>query len=106
MKLIEGFENYAIGLDQKVWSFKTNKWLRPGTSNSGYKIFCLMLNSKKKMVKRSRLMYSTFVGEIPKDKMINHKDLDKWNDHPDNLELTTAKGNRLHYLENKWRLQA
>lgn len=43
-----------------------------------------------------RLVYSSFVGEIPEGLQINHIDGDKGNNHISNLEVCTAQENSLH----------
>ena len=43
-----------------------------------------------------RLVYEAFVGLIPGDKQINHKDGDKANNDISNLEVVTAKENTAH----------
>jgi hypothetical protein len=48
-----------------------------------------------------RVVASTFLGEIPKGKVINHKDLDKHNNNISNLEIVTSSENRIHYLKSK-----
>lgn len=43
-----------------------------------------------------RLVYEAFIGEIPKDKEINHIDGDPTNNNINNLELCTHQQNCLH----------
>ena len=43
-----------------------------------------------------RLVWEAFVGAIPQDRQINHRDGQKSNNHLGNLELVTASGNALH----------
>ena len=40
-----------------------------------------------------RVMYRAFKGPLDKTKTINHKDLDRGNNHPDNLEMITQGEN-------------
>lgn len=98
---IEDFPGYATDYRQRVYSLKTKRYLKPGTNNSGYRIFCLMRDGKKVMMKRSRLMYSVFKGPIPKGMTVNHIDLNKINDNPDNLELMNIGDNVRHYYANR-----
>jgi len=49
-----------------------------------------------KMYMLHRLLYETFVGNIPKDKQINHIDGNKYNHSLTNLELCTGSENLKH----------
>ncbi len=64
----------------------------------------IQINRKKYRV--HRLVYETFVGEIPDKMIINHIDLMKGNPDITNLELATVaennKHSRFHNLENYW----
>lgn len=46
-----------------------------------------------------RIVYETFVGDIPKDMQINHLDGNKSNNHLSNLEVCTASENIKHAIE-------
>jgi hypothetical protein len=104
MKLLKQFDYYAIGLDQRVYSFRSKRYLRAGTNNGGYKIYCLMQNGKKVMKKRARLMYEAFKGNIPKGMTVNHIDENKTNDDIRNLELLTI-GDNVRYSAKKRKLK-
>ena len=43
-----------------------------------------------------RLVMAAFVGQCPDGKEVNHKDCDKTNNIPDNLEYVTSSENQLH----------
>lgn len=47
-----------------------------------------------------RLVVQTFIGEIPKGMVVNHKDGDKHNNKLSNLEIVTPSENTKHALEN------
>lgn len=78
--------------------------MKPGINSTGYR-FIKLSNGKKKTFRMCRLVYSTFVSEIPKwnpkeksdTKLeINHIDENKLNDCLWNLELVTHYKNLLH----------
>ncbi|MCP3065300.1 HNH endonuclease [Myxococcus sp. K38C18041901] len=47
-----------------------------------------------------RLVYASLVGPVPADMQINHRDLDKRNNRPSNLEVVTGAGNIQHSYAN------
>ena len=106
MKTIPGFKDYLLGTKQRVWSIRRKRYLKPGTSNSGYKVFCLMKDKVKKMVKRSRLVCIVKYGEIPQGMTVNHMNLNKVDDRPRNLELLTIGDNVRHYVANRRKRKA
>lgn len=78
--------------------------MKPGINSNGYR-FIKLSNGKKKTFRMCRLVYRTFVSEIPKwnpkekgdTKLeINHIDENKLNDCLWNLELVTHSKNLLH----------
>lgn len=48
-----------------------------------------------------RVVYETFIGDIPEKMQINHKDFNKKNNCIDNLECLTASENQIHAVVNK-----
>ena len=47
-----------------------------------------------------RVVWETLRGPIPEGMQINHKDLNKQNNHPDNLEVVTGSENMNHSYAN------
>lgn len=95
--------NYEIRDDGTVWTrvartgkvFKDeSKWreLFRLTASNGY----CELRYRYKNVRRCRVVYAKYVGKLEQDLVINHKDGNKLNDHPDNLELITQSENNKH----------
>jgi hypothetical protein len=114
IKDLKGFPDYYAGSDGLIYTTKISKRynktgelkiLRPRTHPSGYLYYGLFVGSGKTKVRYwrrgHRLIAQTFIGKIPKGKVINHKDLDKHNNHPSNLEIVTSSENSLHYHKNK-----
>lgn len=52
------------------------------------------------MVLAHVLVWTWIHGPVPEGMQINHKDLDKANNEPSNLEIVTASGNIRHSYEN------
>lgn len=59
----------------------------------GYLNVNLCKDGKLKRFQVHRLVYQTFVGEIPEGMQVNHIDEDKTNNRVDNLNLMTPKEN-------------
>ena len=70
------------------------KLLSPGKTENGYLYVNLYKNGIKKPVRINRLVYSTFVGDIPDRLEVNHLDENKENNRVDNLNLMTSKENK------------
>jgi hypothetical protein len=71
----------------------------------GYHRARLFNNGKSEWFKVHRLVAHHFIGES--DLAINHKDMNKENNHVDNLEYTTLAENNYHARRNrKWNTDA
>lgn len=98
-KPIEGYEGlYEVSNLGEVKSLNYNrtgreKLLSLGKNRYGYLYVQLSKNGFVKVFRINRLVYSTFVGEIPEDMQVNHIDEDKENNRVDNLNLMTPKEN-------------
>ena len=94
MKDITGYEGrYAITSCGKVWSYKSEKFLKPRPQKNGY--FCVSLGKdgafKNYLI--HRLVAMTYLP-IDYDLLeVNHKDEDKSNNALPNLEWCTHKAN-------------
>ena len=95
MKPIPGYEGrYSITESGGVYSHLSNKWLRAGDDSRGYLHVCLRKDDKTYDHKVHRLVALTYHG--PSELTVNHKDGDKRNNHPDNLEYVTRGDNLRH----------
>ncbi len=75
-----------------------------GGANGNYFSVQLFENNKAHRALAHRLIWHYFKGKIPDGLTINHKDGNKQNNHPDNLELATYSEQTLHcyhVLKNK-----
>lgn len=97
-KKVRGFENYEVSNYGKVKSLNykrtgKEKLLSLGKDIDGYLFVHLWKNGFVKSFRINRLVYMTFVGEIPEDIQVNHIDEDKENNRVENLNLMTCKEN-------------
>ena len=92
IKDIINFENYQISDDGRVWSKKSNKWLKPIDVN-GYKKASLYKNGKKYQRLVHRLVAEAFIPNPNNYDEINHINEDKSDNRVENLEWCTPSYN-------------
>jgi len=69
--------------------------LKPIKAKTGYMVVNFVLKNRKQYLFH-RLIALTFIPPIKGKRFVNHKDFDKANNRPDNLEWCTPKENILH----------
>jgi len=95
---------FEIDDDGHIWRIAT---MRSGTiipckrrraeySRRGYLRVRFMINGIRIHVSAHRVIYRYFHGEIPKNAIINHKDLKRYNNLPSNLEPISQSDNVRH----------
>lgn len=106
MKPIKGYEGYySIDEYGKIYSHHTYNKRQPGYKKTykgkrGYLVVDLCVKNKRKNLKVHRLVAETFIPNPENKQFVNHKDLNKLNNHVSNLEWTTAKENTRHFFDN------
>lgn len=98
---ISGYEGrYEVSSLGRVRSNASGSWriLRPELDKSGYEKLCLSLDGKRKRCFVHRLVAYTFIGGD--GETVNHKDLDKRNNTPANLEWMSRVENLDHALDS------
>lgn len=94
MKDIKNYEGiYAITEDGKVWSYKTNKWLKPRQLVRGYLGVTLYKDNIGTQFRLHRLVAEAYLDNPHNLPVINHKDENTSNNHVNNLEWATYKYN-------------
>lgn len=89
------FNKYEVFNDGKIYSYKSNKFLKPQTDNKGYQRVGLYDNEgNMKWYQLHRVVYEAVSGEpIPNHLEVNHISEDKMDNSFSNLELLSHKDN-------------
>ena len=95
MSKFRDYDNYEVFEDGKIWSYKTNRFLKPETIKNGYQRVGLTDNEgKQKKYLLHRVVWEAVTGEpIPENLEINHIDERKDNNSRSNLELISHRQN-------------
>ncbi len=93
---IQGYPKYLIRDDGRVWSKKSNRYLKQRLNNKDYFYIQVCKESKAKNFMIHRLVAIHYIPNPENKPQVNHIDGDKINNHPSNLEWVTnmENGNR------------
>ena len=80
---------------------KEDRLLKIKTKKNGYKFVQISILSDYKCFHVHRLVAEAFIPKLEYKLYVNHKDMDKSNNHVSNLEWVTAKENNAHARLNK-----
>lgn len=97
-------ENYLIDKSGRIYSLKTNKFLKWSFDKDGYPRVDLYVNGKQKHFKVHKLVWITWNGELNEGFQLNHKDDNKLNPSLENLYVGTQKENIADCINNKHRV--
>lgn len=92
-------DNYYVSKRGDVYSVRTKKMLKHYIDADGYH----RVDLYKKHKKVHKLVYITWIGNIPDGKQINHKDDNKDNNDADNLYAGTQTENINDCIQNNHR---
>ena len=102
MKDVVGYESlYAVTSCGKVWSHRSNKFLKPSADKDGYLIVNLHKNGKVKCFRVHRLVATAYLLNPDNLPQVNHKDECKTNNCLQNLEWCNAKYNNNYGTHNE-----
>lgn len=98
MKAINGANGYFACADGKIYSSKSNLFLKPRALPNGYeRVYLTMNDGGRKDFLIHRLICAAFHGDAPNEKScVNHKDGDKSNNSASNLEWVNHTENMNH----------
>lgn len=94
MKKIKGFENYGITSCGRVWSFKSNKFLKPRINRYGYFQVSLCGNGKKTAMIH-RLVAEAYIPNPNNYDTVDHIDNIKAHNYIGNLQWLTHADNNI-----------
>ena len=95
---IEGFEDYLIYEDGRVWSKKKSKgrFLKHGINNIGYVQVTLCKDGKTKTKTIHRLLGKAYIPNPENKPEIDHIDNNRQNNNISNLRWVTKRENQLN----------
>lgn len=103
-RAVEGYADYLVNDSGQILSLKRGKerLLTPAVSHYGYHVVNLWGDDRKKrQLKVHQLVCRAFNGPPVGEKTdVNHKDGNKLNNAPNNLEWCTRKENNEHAIQN------
>ena len=94
---IEGFKDYAISDQGRVYSHKSDIFMKVSVNNCGYTQVCFSQNNKRSVFGIHTLIAQAFIPNPQNKKEINHIDRNKLNNEISNLEWATKQENIDHY---------
>lgn len=93
-KNIEGYEGrYKVSSFGQIYSYISDKMLKPTIDSDGYEVVGLFLNNQQKKKKVHRLVAKAFIENPNNYDQVNHKDENKTNNNVDNLEWCNTRYN-------------
>ena len=110
VKPIKGWEDrYSITNDGRVYSYFSNKYLKPVFDKDGYATVNLSRDNIIRKYKIHRLVVETFVDNPNNKQEVNHKDFNRSNNWFENLEWVTQEENddwsKLHGHNGRYDIQ-
>lgn len=98
---IKGFDRYKVTKDGKVYATHLSRFLKDADNGTGYRQHKLRnIEGKRKAFYTHRLVAMCWVDNPENLLEVNHIDLNKSNNHADNLEWVSRSGNLKHAYLN------
>lgn len=94
MRDIKGYEGlYAVTSCGKVWSYRSQKFLKSNINRGGYEYVVLSVGDERKTLTIHKLVAEAYIPNPLGLPQINHKDEDKTHNYLNNLEWCDAAYN-------------
>lgn len=90
---VPNYPDYTIETDGRIYSKKSNRWLKASLGNNGYYGIELRNVEGHKRLSIHRLVALTYIPNPNNLPFVNHKDEDKTNNNASNLEWCTHQYN-------------
>lgn len=94
---------FRVDPDGSIWTTRKRNgkpggpWRKAGrVETNGY----IQISYQGKRLLAHRIVYQKFNGSLQSDLVVDHKDQKRQNNRPDNLQLATARSNRI-YMERR-----
>ncbi len=87
------FPNHEVSDLGEIRNTKTGKYLKPHTNKGGYKVVGIRKDGKRYFTQVHRLVWETFMGEIPDGMQIDHINTVRDDNRLENLRVVTPKQN-------------
>ena len=94
---IQGYPDYLVYNDGRVFSKKSNIFLKPQNNGIGYYQIILRKNNKVKSFRIHRLVGLHYIPKVEGKDFIDHIDGNKLNNHVNNLRWTSRIENNNNY---------
>lgn len=101
-KIIDGYSNYAITKDGRIFSLTTNLWVRTFNDKDNYKRVAIVGDDGvRRKFRVGRLVALTYIPNYDNLPLVNHIDENKRNDSVENLEWCSYQYNVLYSINKK-----
>ena len=100
---IDGFENYQITDDGKIWSKKSNKYMKLSDNGNGYLNVQVYENKKHYHLYIHILVANAFIPNPQNKPIVGHKDCNPQNNTVENLYWCTQEENNQHPITRERR---
>lgn len=101
-KDIQGYPNYQISNQGRIWNIKTQRYIKPSIKNNGYYgVNLVAVNGKRKKEYLHRLIALAFIDNPNNLPQVDHIDRNRENNAVDNLRWVSASTNQRNTKQNR-----